>query len=361
MSKHRKVVFLSKHWPADHPMLLRWKHYYESRGVKFISLHVQWNLYYADRKRKIRQVLSLFLFMIRHRAFLLHTNDLESAKVALKMKQITGIPFVYDAHEVFSHEYPLEIDGQFYKDYKKKAEQLIMPAADIVIVPNNERIVFFKQLYPKLKQVNYVLLENKSWTSTNAPANEKFTKQLGTKKSLFYGGTFWMGRKQENFPLLAAALKKVDLQFVLSGSMNDYLKQLLQNDEVVYIGNIPVEEYNDFIRNIDVALAWYYPTTINDELCAPLKIFDYLYAGKPVLAARLPYIQELSVRFPGAIIMFEAGNWEECFMKTKEIIRDYVQYKAAVESIPKIQFTWEGQYDYIDHQLKRAGIQLCVA
>lgn len=354
--KHKAVLYLSKHWQADHPVLVRWKDYYESRGVRFIPFHVEWNLYYADRKRKIKQLLRVLSTCLRNNAWLLHANDPESGLLCHHINRLFRIPFIFDAHEVFSHEYPLSIEGQFYKNHKQQAEQLMLPTASMVIVPNQQRIDFFKALYPNLGYVNYVLLENKSWTGADRPCQITASKPAADRIKVFYGGTFWMGRKQESFPELSMALSQNGMQLVLSGGSNDYLQQLLQNGESCYVGNIAVEEYVDFVRQIDIALAWYFPTTINDELCAPLKIFDYLAAGKPILAANLPYLAELSERFPGVIHLFEPGNWQDCFSKAQMIAANYAHYAALASQVLTSAISWEGQYSFLDQEFKKAGL-----
>jgi hypothetical protein len=359
--RHRKVFFLSRQWKNDHPVLLRWKDYYESRGVIFIAKNIQWNIYYPDRKRKIHQLVKLLFELLRHRCFLMHSNDPDSGMLATWMWRLFRIPFIFDAHEVFSCEYPLSIESHFYKEHKALVEQTAMPLAKMVVVPNKQRVELFQTMYPALQHVNYVVIENKSWSGANASSSIKIHSFTNGSRTVFYGGTFWMGRKQESFPKLAQGLQKASMQLVLSGEHNDYLQQLLSSEAVFYAGNIPVNAYLDFAGQMDIALAWYYPTTVNDELCAPLKIFDYLAVNKPILAPRLPYLIELSERFPGVIHLFEPGNWEDCLEKAKMISASYDQYATLGERIEKATISWEGQYPFMDSIFKKAGIHLCVA
>lgn len=359
--KHKRILFLSANWPADHPMLLRWKHYYESRGLTFFSLHVNWNYYYPDRKRKFRQYVSLVTFMLRNGIFFIHANDLASGMAAAFLKKFSFFPFVYDAHEIFSHEMPLSSEQPFYRQKKGEAEKTILTAADVVIVPNKQRIQFFQQFHTGLEAVSFSFIENKSLAAYNIPVSAVFTEQLTPQKfSLFYGGSFWYGRKQDEFPLIGQALAAAQINFVLSGGRNEYLDALLKEPGPQYIGNIPAEQYCSFIEHISIGLAWYVPTTINDELCAPLKIFDYLANGKPVLAARLPYLVELSERYPGIITFFEPGNWRDCCEKAIEVTQQYTLIKQQLAVVSPEVFTWETQYNSIDQEFLKANIKLCV-
>lgn len=358
--RHKRVLFLSANWPADHPMLLRWKHYYESRGVTFFSLHVNWNYYYADRKRKLRQYVSLVTFLLRNGIFFIHANDLASGMAAVFLKKFSFFPFVYDAHEIFSHEMPEASEGAFYRQKKAQAEKTILTTADFVIVPNKQRIQFLQQFHTGLDAVRFSFIENKSLAAYTIPVSAVFTEQLKPHQfSLFYGGSFWYGRKQDEFPLLGQALAAAQINFVLSGGRNEYLDALLKDPGTQYIGNIPAEQYCSFIEHISIGLAWYVPTTINDELCAPLKIFDYLANGKPVLAARLPYLVELSERYPGIITFFEPGNWRECCEKAIEVTQQYTFIKQQLAAVSPEVFTWESQYNAIDQEFSKANIKLC--
>lgn len=358
--RHKRVLFLSANWPADHPMLLRWKHYYESRGIKFFSLHVNWNIFYADRKRKLSVFISLLSFLLRKGIFFIHANDLASGMAAAFLKKYSFFQIVYDAHEIFSHELPPVSEDVFYRQKKAEAEKAILMAADLVIVPNKQRIQFFQQFHTGLEAVRYSLVENKSLAGYSTTVSHSFVEQLKSDQySLFYGGSFWYGRKQEDFPLLGKALHDAHISFVLSGGRNEYLDTLLVEQALTYVGNIPAEQYCSFVEHISIGLAWYFPTTVNDELCAPLKIFDYLANGKPVLAARLPYLVELSERYPGTITLFEAGNWRDCCEKAIDVTKSYTLIKQQLATVSPEVFTWESQYKAIDEDFFKAGIHLC--
>lgn len=358
--RHKRVLFLTSNWPADHPMLLRWKHYYENRGIKFFSLHVNWNICYADRKRKLKEFASLVSFLLRNGIFFIHANDLTSGMAAVFLKKYSFFRFVYDAHEIFSHELPAASEDLFYRQQKANAEKAILTAADLVIVPNNQRIQFFQQFHKNLDKVQYSLIENKSLAGYNKTVSSSFVEQLHHGRyRLFYGGSFWYGRKQEDFPVLGKALQTEQIDFVLSGGRNEYLDAMLKEEALTYVGNIPPEQYCSFIEHINIGLAWYFPTTVNDELCAPLKIFDYLANGKPVLAARLPYLVELSERYPGIITLFEAGSWQDCFAKAIEVTTHYSVIMQELAAISPDVFTWESQYKTIDQDFLKAGINLC--
>lgn len=335
-------------------MLLRWKNYYHSRGIEFVNYKIEWNLYSNKKTAKLILVLKTFLLSRSKRIDFIHVNDLESGMLGKYLYRLFGIKYIYSAHEIFSQESPEDVEGSHSRLVKTSVEKEVISNACVVFVPNKQRINFLEKLYPQIPPAKFVLAENKALNENNIQLDEKFSAKINTELfTVFYGGTFWYARKQEEFPILAEALCKNGGEFILSGSSNEYLSMLLgQSDKINYLGDIPPAQFQEAIKKMDVCLAWYYPTTVNDELCAPLKIFDYLLAGKPVIAPRLPYIEELEIQFPNCIILFNTGDVNDCLKKIFEVKDNYLQHIQAVKKLDTERLTWRSQYDKFDVVLK---------
>jgi glycosyltransferase involved in cell wall biosynthesis len=71
------------------------------------------------------------------------------------------------------------------------------------------------------------------------------------------------------------------------------LYKLRNLSNVHFLGLKPLKELPNYLRQFDVCLV---PFRKTDELCSisPLKIFEYIAAGRPVVATRYPEIQQLS-------------------------------------------------------------------
>ena len=353
----KKVLFLSATLPSGSAMTLRWEKFYAYKKTTFYSKNVSWNLYTNNKSVKLLLVLKTYFFIRFKRIQFVHVNDLESGMLAKYLRQWFGVKYIFSANEIFSHEVPEENEGEYVRAVKLAVEKEVLLSTSIVLVPNEQRIAFFKKIHVEVEFNRYVLMENKSLDFMNVQVDKSLSKKIENDFSVFYGGTFWQARRQETFPALASKLHKETAVLVLSGKMNEYFKGILNSSEHIrYVGNIPTEQFNDFVRHVDICLAWYFPTTINDELCAPLKIFDYLLAGKPVLAPDLPYIKELANRFPDCISLFQAGNMDDCYLKIQVMRTNYENYVQAVKRLNPLTVLWDAQFEMLDSKLKEKGL-----
>jgi hypothetical protein len=349
----KRIGFFYKVLYPNHPMSIRWQNYYESRNIKLISKTISWNLYSTNWFKKLIKIIHIYLRILFSKTEYVQANDLHSGMLAFHLKSKFGIKYIYTAHEIFSLELPNDLESDFDRLVKRSAEEKIIKNSDIVIVPNHQRVDYFKKVY-NLNNTHFQVIENKTLISENCKCSEMIISGLPKKKTVFYGGSFWIGRKQESFDQLAKGLEENKYGLVLGGNNNRYLQSIISNNKnIFYIGNIPSEQYLDFLKHVDICLAWYFPTTKNDELCAPLKIFDYLYSGKPIVAPSLPYITELANVYRGCIELFEPGNYSECLTKILLIANNYQYYIENLKKFDKTEFSWESQYKLIDQTISK--------
>lgn len=62
---------------------------------------------------------------------------------------------------------------------------------------------------------------------------------------------------------------------------------------VVFTGRLPTQEYLRQTAAIDLGLALYFPTTRNQTTVVPLKLFDYMGLGIPILASNFPEMRRI--------------------------------------------------------------------
>jgi len=95
-----------------------------------------------------------------------------------------------------------------------------------------------------------------------------------------------------------AAARRADWHFVFigderEGQRNETIARLRERSNVHLLGWKPYAQLPGYLRGIDVALL---PQRINDYTRAmfPMKYFEYLAAGRPVVATRLPALAEFT-------------------------------------------------------------------
>ncbi len=97
----------------------------------------------------------------------------------------------------------------------------------------------------------------------------------------------------ESFRILCQRLAGVHLLIIGDGPMREWLRGYVRgaglDDVVSFIGWTPYEEVPSFLACADIAVAPY--PALDDFYFSPLKLFEYLAMGKPVVASALGQIE----------------------------------------------------------------------
>ena len=86
----------------------------------------------------------------------------------------------------------------------------------------------------------------------------------------------------------AAARRNPDTDFVLIG---DLAKKPILPDNVHFLGAKEIDELPAYLNFCDIALLPFVPGKISDAV-SPIKVFEYLFLNKPVVATQLPEIAD---------------------------------------------------------------------
>lgn len=90
-----------------------------------------------------------------------------------------------------------------------------------------------------------------------------------------------------------AALALPELDFVLIGEVTTELNGLNRLDNVTLVGEVPYSDLTAYLNSVDVCLIPF--KIIELTLCTnPVKVYEYLAAGKPVVATAMPEVELIS-------------------------------------------------------------------
>ena len=149
--------------------------------------------------------------------------------------------------------------------------------------------------------------------------NFKKPKVINNIKSATYIGSFYKGRGIE---LITDLAKKFDnLNFNLYGGNSRILKSKIRNiKNLNFYGFIKYKKVPKILSKSDILLMPYSNNVevrakgINTaEYCSPLKMFDYLAAGKIIVSSKLSGISEVLKHNKNAILVknFDYKSWEK--------------------------------------------------
>jgi len=256
-----------------------------SRHVPQIVFEIMGMLYNFSAKAKIKQILNKekIDFIYERYAFFCWAG-VKSAKKA-------NIPIIMEVNEISGIK---RVRGQILKNIAKKIETNNFRSADAVVVVSD---------YLKQRIAETGIDSNKIHVIPNGVNPDVFNPdvdcseivekyRLRDKVVVGFAGGFV---KWHNFDLLFSAFtkakeqtdKKICLFLVGDGPLREKLKQkaidldLIEN--VVFVGKVPHEQVPKYIKVMDICVI-----PESNEFRSPIKLFEYMAMGKPVIAPRLP-------------------------------------------------------------------------
>ncbi len=238
--------------------------------------------------------IRLFFFLLQHPADLLVANDLDTLLPNFLVSRIRKIPLVYDAHEYFTGVPELQ-DHPLKQKIWKKLEQWLFPKLKTIFTVNDS----IAGLYEKEYGIRPVVVRNVPPKFENP--NPKSRKALGLPENKFIiimqGAGINVHRGAEEITEAMQYLDQVVLLIIGNGDVLPVLKkkvaQLSLSEKVIFISRRPYPEMMQYTAAADLGLTLDKDTNINYRYSLPNKIFDYLHAGIPVLASRLPEIEKI--------------------------------------------------------------------
>jgi glycosyltransferase involved in cell wall biosynthesis len=221
---------------------------------------------------------------------------------AIIVGKLLRIPVVYEVNA--SAVYEREIQGRYFiKPLARWTELLIFKHADVVTVVSNELKTYFQENNFNTK--NTIVIPN-GVNMNHHSEEKKIVESLIEIKQKWENNTVlgflgslksWHGVERVIDLMPALLIQNPNLRFLIVGDGNE--REALESKinqsgirEYVHIsGFLPHDYVPGALSIFDIALAPY--KDIDNFYFSPLKIFEYMAAGKPVIAPSLGQIKEL--------------------------------------------------------------------
>ncbi len=239
--------------------------------------------------------IRLFFVLLFTKADVLLANDLDTLLPNYFVSKLKGIPLIYDSHEIFC-EVPELQNNPSKKRIWEKLESWIVPKLKYCITVNQSIADYFTNKY----KVPFIFVRNiphypklvslKSRSELNLPPAKKIVILQGAGINVQRGAEELVEAFQyldENYLLLIIGSGDVIHQL-----KENAIKFQLQN-KVKFIDKIPASELRQYTSNSNLGITIDKDSNMNYHFSLPNKVFDYMHAGIPILASKLPEIENI--------------------------------------------------------------------
>ncbi len=239
--------------------------------------------------------IRLFFFLLFKKADLLHANDLDTLLPNYFIHKLKSIPIVYDSHELFTQT-PEVVNRPFVQKSWKLIEKCIVPRLERAYTVNTSIARIFRYLY----KTDFRVVRNIPERKESIPESSRTELELPPDKKviLLQGSGINMHRGAEE---LVQAMQYLDRHYLLliigGGDVIDQLKEISRNymldEKVRFLPKMPFNKLQQYTRQADLGVSIDKDSNPNYRYSLPNKLFDYIHAGVPIVASRLPEIENV--------------------------------------------------------------------
>lgn len=289
--------------------------------------------------------LRLFFVGLINKTDLFYANDLDTLAPLFLLSKLKKKPLIYDSHELFC-EVPELKDSKIKKSIWQKLEGYIIPKLKTCITVNDS----IAKIYEAKYNVPFYIIRNISDFDQSFIPKSRVQLSLPEDKKiiLLQGAGINVDRGAEELIDAMEFVQNAVLYIIGSGDVWENLKQKVSfnkniQNKVVLINKLPKSELINYTFNADIGLSIDKNTNLNYLYSLPNKIFDYIQAEIPILASRLPEIENIILHFKiGDFI--DDHNPKTIANKLNEMLysQQLSSYKKYL-AIAKKEITWKSE------------------
>ena len=289
--------------------------------------------------------LRLFFVGLINKTDLFYANDLDTLAPMFLLSKLKKKPLIYDSHELFCEVPELKL-SRIKKAIWQKLEGYIIPKLKTCITVNDS----IAKIYEAKYNVPFYIIRNISDFDQSFIPKSRVQLSLPEDKKiiLLQGAGINVDRGAEELIDAMEFVQNAVLYIIGSGDVWENLKQKvlfnknIQN-KVVLINKLPKSELINYTFNADIGLSIDKNTNLNYLYSLPNKIFDYIQAEIPILASRLPEIENIILQYKiGDFI--DDHNPKTIANKLNEMLysQQLSSYKKYL-AIAKKEITWKSE------------------
>ncbi|NLN31151.1 MAG: glycosyltransferase family 4 protein [Bacteroidales bacterium] len=250
--------------------------------------------------------IRLFFYLLFHNYDLLISNDLDTLLPNFLVAKLKRKSLVYDSHEYFTGVPELR-GRKFVTWFWKSLEKRMFPHLKYVMTVSDSLALQYEKEYG----VRPVTVRNCSLLSSGLKGFSR--NEMGVKPGdlllIFQGGGINIERGGEELIEAMRFIEDVTLIVAGSGDVIASLKNRVRDpglsDRIIFLDMMPWNELMKYTRSADAGLSLDKDTNLNYRFSLPNKLFDYISAGIPVIAGKLPEVAGIINKYGCGIIIPE--------------------------------------------------------
>lgn len=241
-----------------------------------------------------------------------------------------GVPFVFESHWRPKHLLQKQLERRLFR----------LPGFAALVFISSALGDIYRTLFPLLDQAKMVIAHDGAdpVTGPTALASNHSRLQIG------YVGSLMAGRGIELVHALAGSLPEMDFHIV-GGAEADLVywraaARGLSNLRV--LGFVPPRDLPEIYARLDVLLAPYQKSTPSIRWMSPMKLFEYMAHGKPILCSDFPVVREILDHGRSAILVpaEDHGAWKRSLIRLRDASLRATLGQNAKSKLES-HFTWQ--------------------
>ncbi len=286
--------------------------------------------------------LRLFFFLLFSKSHLLYANDLDTLPANYLVSRLKKTPLIYDSHELFC-DVPELLKTPLKRKIWQGIESYTVPKLKFCVTVNESIASIFTQKYG----VPFLSVRNIPDLPVTLKAKSKI--ELGLSEFnyvlIVQGAGLNMDRGLEELIQSMSDIENAVLLIIGSGDNWDELIALSQSlhleNKIRFIPKLPRNILLQYTCLADLGLSLDKNTNPNYYYSLPNKVFDYIHCGIPILASRLPEIENVLMSYQvGAFI--DTHQPQHIAEKIKKLLgsKELETYRANTFKA-KVALSWE--------------------
>ena len=286
--------------------------------------------------------------------------------MATLLKCVFGVKYVVEVNGLAPVEMKINRVSKGWITFTAFMEKIIYKLADQMVVPSPLIRDYLCRNYG-VKEDSVLVVSNGANPEFSRPMDKtECRKQLGLSPDgniLVFVGSLkqWHGidRLIPLMPALVVECPGLHLLIVGDGDKRDELKRRIDEKQmsknITLAGRVPFEEVPIYINAGDICLAPYFEEGLNETGISPLKIFEYMACGRPIITNPVGGLDVL-FREHEIGVMIHSMNPQDWEKPIQDLLGDPEKMKNLGDNgyrAVQTQYSWEAICKKIENTLER--------